>query len=62
MDRRAIILWSLSAMLLVWLAASTWHTHRIEACIAEGGRWISAKWECDRDAGRIILDRGLKRS
>lgn len=62
MNRRSLVLWSLSAVLLAWMAAMTWHGKRLEACIAEGGRWDMKRWTCDRDLGRIIIERGMKRS
>lgn len=62
MNRRSLVLWSLSAALLAWMLAMTWHSNRLEACVAEGGRWDITRWHCDRDLGRIIIERGMKRS
>lgn len=59
---RRRLLWTLSAVMLLWLVASSWHTRRIENCVGGGGRWVAAKWTCEPGAGRIILERGLKRS
>lgn len=61
MNRRSLLLWSLSVLMLGWLMLMTWQGRRFDACAADGGRWDVQHWRCDRDIGRIILERGMKR-
>jgi len=60
-NRRSKILWSLSVVMLAWMVLMTWLGKRLDACVAEGGRWDARHWHCDKDIGRIILERGMKR-
>lgn len=60
MDRRSMVLWGLSAVLLAWIVALTVHTHFAEGCREAGGRWDWRKWKC-RPAPAIELRRELNR-
>ena len=60
MDRRSIILWSLSTLLLAWIVGLTLHMHAAEGCREAGGRWEWRRWKC-RAAPAIELRRGLDR-
>ncbi len=61
MDRRSIILWSLSALMLAWIMALTAHSHLAQGCLEQGGRWDGRRWKC-RPAPAIELRRNLNRT
>jgi hypothetical protein len=61
MTWRQRILWTLSALMLVWIGIMTLSQYRAIECADTGGRWTVLRWECV-PARRILLERGLYRS
>jgi hypothetical protein len=56
------LLWIGSALLLLWIGALSVDQNRAIACARDGGRWETRNWRCVPDAGRIILQREIRRS
>jgi hypothetical protein len=59
---RSRLLWAASALLLAWIGLLSLDQRRALQCAGEGGRWESLNWRCVPDAGRIILQRDIRRS
>ncbi len=59
--RRDLLLWAGSAMLLLWIGMLTIDQNRAIQCAEQGGRWETLTWRCIPDAGRIILQRDIRR-
>lgn len=60
MNRRNVILWALSGLMLAWIMLLTAHSHYADGCRAAGGRWDWRRWRC-RPAPAIELRRELQR-
>lgn len=59
---RNLILWTASTLLLVWIGILSIDSQLAYKCAQQGGRWESLNWRCVPDAGRIILQREIRRS
>jgi hypothetical protein len=60
--RRDQWLWAASAVLMVWIGLLSLDQSRAVQCTQQGGRWETLRWRCVPDAGRIILQREIRRS
>jgi hypothetical protein len=58
MSSRNIVLWTLAAMLLIWLAAVAWNAR---ACGVGGGQFSILGWRCVMPKPSVILRRELER-
>lgn len=59
--RRDLLLWAGSAFLMIWIGLLTVDQNRALQCSQQGGRWETLNWRCIPDAGRIILQREIRR-
>lgn len=58
---RSVLLWGLSALMLIWIVLQTVLSFRIQACREDGGAWDVQRWRC-RVAPAIELRRELNRT
>lgn len=61
MNRRSLLLWSGSALLLAWILLMSLYSYLSEGCRSAGGRWDWKRWSC-RPVPAIELRRDLNRS
>jgi hypothetical protein len=61
MMRRPVVLWALSAVMLLWLLAMSAANYRISRCQELGGQWSWKGWKC-RLLPPIELQRDIRRS